>query len=113
MVYLSLLWLSHINNNYAKKRGIGKKLLLTIRPVMLDEQVDLAAGDFNGAAWRGTTNANNISIIEKTFADCELPMASWPTPSQASTNCQSDFGKTAFARHNYDGCTTDKIRQHI
>ena len=26
----------HINNNYAKKRGIGKKLLLTMRAVMLD-----------------------------------------------------------------------------
>ena len=40
----------HMNNNYAKKRGIGKKLLLTIRAVMLDEKVDLVAGDFNGAA---------------------------------------------------------------
>ena len=33
----------HINNNYAKKRGIGKKLLLTIGAMMLDEQVDLVA----------------------------------------------------------------------
>ena len=40
----------HINNNHAKKRGIGKNLLLTIRAMMLDEQVDLVAGDFNGAA---------------------------------------------------------------
>ena len=36
------------NNNYAKKRGIGKKLLLTIRAMMLDEKVDLVAADFNG-----------------------------------------------------------------
>ena len=43
----------HINNNYAKKRGIDKKLLLTIRAVMLDEHVDFAAGHFNGAAHRG------------------------------------------------------------
>ena len=41
----------HINNNSAEKRGIGKKLLLTIRAVMLEEHVDLVAGDFNGAAW--------------------------------------------------------------
>ena len=34
---------------YAKKRGIGKKLILTIRVVMLGEHVDLVAGDFNGA----------------------------------------------------------------
>ena len=27
----------HVSNNYAKKRGIGKKLILTIRAVMLDE----------------------------------------------------------------------------
>ena len=38
----------HISNIYAKKRGIGKKLILTSRAVMLDEKVDLVAGDFNG-----------------------------------------------------------------
>ena len=42
----------HVSNIYAKKRGIGKKLILTIRAVMLDEKVDVVAGDFNGAAWR-------------------------------------------------------------
>ena len=68
-----------INNNHARKRGIGKKLLLTIRAMMLDEQVDLVAGDFNGAAWRRTTTANNISIIEEAFADCDLPMPPLPT----------------------------------
>ena len=40
----------HINNNHAEKRGIQKKLLLTIRAVMLDDYIDLVAGDFNGAA---------------------------------------------------------------
>ena len=70
----------HINNNYAKKRGIGKKLLLTIRAVMLDEQVDLVAGDFNGAAWRRATSANILFIIEEAFADCDLPMPPGPTP---------------------------------
>ena len=70
----------HINYNYAKKRGIGKKLLLTIRAMMRDEQVDLVAGDFNGPAWRRTTTVNNISIIEEAFADCDLPMPSGPTP---------------------------------
>ena len=67
----------HINNNYAKKRGIGKKLLLTIRAVMLEEHVDLVDGDFNGAAWRRATSANTISIIEEAFADW-LADASWP-----------------------------------
>ena len=69
----------HINNVSAKKRGIGKKLILTIRAVMLDENVDLVAGDFNGAAWR-CDNRNNISTIEEAFADCALPMPPGPTP---------------------------------
>ena len=62
----------HITNIYAKKRGIWKKLILTIRAVMLDELVDLVAGDFNGTAWR-CTNGNNISTIEEAFADFALP----------------------------------------
>ena len=69
----------HINNSCAKKRGIGKKLILTIRAVMLDEKVDLVAGDFNRAAWR-RDNSNNISIIEEAFADCALPMPPGPAP---------------------------------
>ena len=46
---------------------------------MLDEKVDLVAGDFNGAAWR-RNNSNNISIIEEAFADCALPLPPGPTP---------------------------------
>ena len=69
----------HISDIYAKKRGIGKKLILTIREVMLDEKVDLLAGDFNGAAWR-CDNRKKISIIEEAFADCALPMPSGPPP---------------------------------
>ena len=57
----------HINNSYAKKRSIGKKLILTSDA--FDEKVDLVAGDFNGAAWR-RDNSNSISIIEEAFADC-------------------------------------------
>ena len=70
----------HTNNNYAQKRGIGKKLLLTIRAVMVEEHVDVVAGDLNGAAWRRDTNANSISIIEEAFADCALPVPPGPTP---------------------------------
>ena len=63
----------HIINVYTKKRGLGKKFILTIRAVMLDGKVDLVAGVFNGAAWR-CDNRNNISTIEEAFADCALPM---------------------------------------
>ena len=59
---------------------MGKKLILTIREVMLEERVDLVAGDLNGAAWR-CDNRNNISIIaEEASADCALPMLPGPTP---------------------------------
>ena len=39
-------------NHFVKKRGMGKKLLLTVRAVMLQQHVDMVAGDFNlhGAA---------------------------------------------------------------
>ena len=70
----------HINNNYAKKRGIGEKLLSTFRAVVLGGRVDLVAGDFNGAPWRRATSANITSIIEEVFADCDLPLPPGPTP---------------------------------
>ena len=70
----------HIHNNCAKKRGIGKKLLLTFRAMMLDEMVDLVAGDFSGAAWRRTTCASTLSIIGGTFADCDLLLPPGTTP---------------------------------
>ena len=61
----------HINNNYAKKRGIGKKLLLTIRAIMQEEHVHLVAGDFNGAAWvlSDGNNPQPTSTLEEAFAD--------------------------------------------
>ena len=76
----------HISNIYDKKRGIGKKLILTIRAVMLDEKVDLVAGDFNGAAWR-RDNSNSVSILEEAFADCALPILPGPTPFVGSWSC--------------------------
>ena len=54
----------HINNNYAKKRGIGKKLLLTIRAVMLDELVDLVAGISTGPLGDATP-ISTISVSSK------------------------------------------------
>ena len=66
----------HINNQFAKKRGIGKKLLLTIRAVMLEERVYLVAGDFNGAAWRRPMRQRSKTHQrkEEAFADTDLPM---------------------------------------
>ena len=58
-------------NNFAKKRGIGEKLLRTIRAVILEEHEDLVAGDFNGAAWNRQRSTGRLSIIEEAFADAD------------------------------------------
>ena len=72
----------HINNHFAQNRGIGKKLLLTVRAVMLQEHVDMVAGDFNGAAWRRQPGSDPrpISIIEEAFVNSSLPEPLVPTP---------------------------------
>ena len=97
----------HINNNYAKKRGIGKKILLAFRAVMLDEHIDLVAGDFNGAAWRRQTNNGNLSIIEEAFSGSDIPMPPGPTPLWAQGQYQvngltyADF--SSLRTHMKDG----------
>ena len=47
---------------------------------MLDEHVDLVAGDFNEAAWRRQCGNGRISFIEEAFADSYLLMPPGPTP---------------------------------
>ena len=69
----------HISNIYAKKKGIAKKLILTLRAIMISQQVDLVAGDFNGTAWR-CRSSNNLSTIDEAFTDCPLPTPPGPTP---------------------------------
>ena len=56
-------------SDVAQERSLSLRFL----QVMLDENVDLVAGDFND-------NRNNISTIEEAFADCALPMPPGPTP---------------------------------
>ena len=72
----------HINNQFAEKRGVWKKLLLTIRAMMLEEHVDFVAGDFNGAAWRRPCGNHRklTSIIEEAFANTDLPIPPGTTP---------------------------------
>ena len=71
----------HINNQFAKKRGIGKKLLLKVRTVLL-ESMWMVAGDLNGAAWRRPCGSDRrlTSIIEEAFANTNLPVPPGPTP---------------------------------
>ena len=67
----------HMNNNFAKKRGIGKKLLLTVSAIMQDEHVNL-----NSGAWRQTSGnkPQPTSILEEAFADTDFPIPPGPTP---------------------------------
>ena len=100
----------YITNIYAQKRGIAKKLILTIRAVMLGENVDLVAGDFDGTAWR-CSNRNDINTMEEALltALCQRRQALHPCgdpdrfqttglTSVGSLNCliQIGIGKSDF-----------------
>ena len=61
---------------------LERKLLLTFRTVMLQEHVEMVAGDFNGASWRRPCGSDRhfISIVEEAVANTNLPMPPGPTP---------------------------------
>ena len=70
----------HINNQYAKKRGIAKNLLLAVRTVMHQEQLDMVAGDFHGAAWRrrsGNEQRRDSALLRRRLPTrtCQFHMA--------------------------------------
>ena len=69
----------HISNIYDQKQVIAKKLILTIRAIMISQEVDLVAGDFNGTAWRHR-GKDNLSPIDEAFLDSILPTPLDPTP---------------------------------
>ena len=69
----------HINNVCAKRRGIAKKIIQAVRALMISQDIDLVAGDFNSAAWR-CRSRDNLSSIDEAFADCALPTLPGPTP---------------------------------
>ena len=51
----------HISNIYAKKKGIAKKLILTLRAIMISQEVDLIAGD--SMVLRGDVVAETTSVL--------------------------------------------------
>ena len=69
----------HISNILVKKKGIAKKLFLTLRAIMIFQVVDLVASDFNGTAWRSRSR-NNLSTTDEPFTDCASPTPPGPTP---------------------------------
>ena len=56
----------HTSNIYAKKRGNANKLIHTLRAIMISQEVDLVAGDFNGTAWR-CRSRDNLSTVDEAF----------------------------------------------
>ena len=59
----------HFNNLYAKKHGVAKTILFAIRATMQEQDVDMVAGDFNGAAWRNIPGSDQFnSTIDEVFA---------------------------------------------
>ena len=62
-----------------RKKGIAKKIIQTIRALMVSQDIDLVAGDFNGTAWR-CLSRDNVSTIDEVFSDCALPTPPGPTP---------------------------------
>ena len=59
----------HINNMFVKKRGIAKKLILTIRAVMLGGTCRPRCRRFQRDKRGGAAIETNISTIEEAFAD--------------------------------------------
>ena len=62
-----------------RKKGIAKKVIQTIRAIMISQDNDLVACDFNGTAWR-CRRRDNLSTIDEVFSDGALPTPLGPTP---------------------------------
>ena len=50
---------------------------VTLRAIMISQEGDLVAGDFNGTAWR-CRSRDNLSTIDEVFTDCALPTPPGP-----------------------------------
>ena len=100
----------HINNHFAEKRSIGKNLLLTVRSVMSQEQVDMVAGDFNGAACRQSgSDHRHISTIAEAFANTYLPFPPGAPPLEM---CQANGLTCAVLRKPLGSENEWQIRIH-
>ena len=89
--YFTVLSL-HTSNIYSKKKGIAKKLILNLRAIMISQEVDLVADDFNGTAWR-CRSKDNLSTIDEAFVDSILPAPRGPQ------NCGDLEASADFSNH--------------
>ena len=72
----------HCQNPVAKKRSVALNILLAVRTVMLQEEVDMVAGDFNGATWRRRSGPDHQSdsTLEGALKNRKLQVPPSPTP---------------------------------
>ena len=69
----------HVDNQRAQKLGIAQNLLLAVRTVMHQEQADMVAGDFNGAAWQRRSGKDlRCDTTVEAFANTNLPIPDSP-----------------------------------
>ena len=94
--YFTVLSL-HISNIYASKKGVAKKLILTLRAIMISPDVHLVAGDFNGTAWRYRSRGN----IDETLTDSTLPMPPGPPPLWRPGSIQGNLGRRLWISLNH------------
>ena len=73
-----------------QEKCIAKKIIHTIRALMVSQDIDLVAGDFSGTAWR-CRSRDNISTIDEVFSDCALPTPPGPTPLWGSGSIPNNW----------------------
>ena len=81
----------HINNNKAKKRGIGKKLLSVIRAVMLDEKA-------RGAVCLGRQFCSTLSFKSRKKKAVRGPQQLPPHDDRQTTTRQRQLVKRFFTK---------------
>ena len=62
-----------------REKGIAKRIIQTVRALMISQNMDLVAGDFNGTAWR-CRSRDTISTMDEVFSDCALLTPPGPQP---------------------------------
>ena len=72
----------HCQNAVAKKRSIAWNILLAVCTVLLQEEIDMVAGDFNGASWRRVSGLGQQfdSTLEEAFKNAQLAVPPRFTP---------------------------------
>ena len=93
---------------------LERKLILTVRAVMLQEHVDIVAGDFNGAAWRRTCGSDRriTSIIEEAFANTNLPVPPSPTPLEGPSTVAGEWADVCGFIKPLDSQDEWQVRLH-